>query len=65
MGRLLPWRIMEPVLEWVLLLAVGASALCMLALATMLVVGRYRMHRNRKTWERLSNLGEARSAAKR
>jgi len=65
MGRLLPWRIMEPVLEWVLLLAMGASGLCILALVTILVVGRYRMHRNRKTRGRLSNLSEAPSAAKR
>ena len=41
---------MEPlsVLEWVLLLAVGGCALCMLALATMFVVDRHRARRNRK-----------------
>ena len=35
-------------LEWILLLAVGASGLCILALMTMLIVARYRMHRKRK-----------------
>ena len=38
----------ESVLESILLLAVGASALCMLALVTILIVDRYRMHRKRK-----------------
>ena len=45
MGGPLSWRYMEPVLEWVLLLAVGASALCMLALATVMILDRYRLHR--------------------
>jgi hypothetical protein len=41
---------MEPrtLLEWILLLAVGASALCMFALTIMLAVTRYRIHRKRK-----------------
>ena len=39
---------MDSVLEWILLLAVGGSGLCMLALVTMLIVDRYRMHRKRK-----------------
>jgi len=65
MERLLPWRIMEPVLEWVLLLAMGASGLCILALVTVLAVGRYRMHRNRTARGRLGNFSEAPSAAKR
>ena len=41
---------MEPLslLEWVLLLAVGASGLCMLAFATVLIVDRYRVHLKRK-----------------
>jgi len=39
---------MQAVLEWILLLAVGASGLCILALATALIVARYRMHRKRK-----------------
>jgi hypothetical protein len=32
---------MEAVLEWVLLLAMGASGVCMLVLATILIVDRY------------------------
>jgi len=48
MGSFLFRPDMETVLEWVLLLAVGASALCILALVTMLIVTRYRMHRKRK-----------------
>ena len=32
---------MEAVLEWVLLLAVGAAGLCMLSLLTMMIVGKY------------------------
>ena len=39
---------MDGVLAWVILVAVGVSGLCILALATMLFVGRYRMHRRRK-----------------
>jgi len=38
----------EAPLEWILLLAIGASGLCMLALATLLIVGKYRMRRKRK-----------------
>ena len=48
MGSLLFRPEMEGPLEWVLLLAVAASGLCMMALAMMLVVSRYRMHRKRK-----------------
>jgi len=48
MGSFLFWPDMEPVLERVLLLAVGASGLCILTLMTMLIVDRYRMHRKRK-----------------
>ena len=41
---------MEPlsVLEWVLLLSVGASGVCMLALVAVLAVDRYRIHRKGK-----------------
>lgn len=38
------WRYMEPV-EWVLLFTVAASALCIVTLVIMLIVGWYRMHR--------------------
>ncbi len=38
------WRHMEP-LDWVLLLCVGASVLCILAFVTMVFVGRYRIPR--------------------
>jgi len=51
MGSSLLRPSMEAVLEWILLLAIGASGLCMLALVTMLIVGRYRMHRKRKDSE--------------
>jgi hypothetical protein len=44
-GSLWYW---ESVLEWVLVLAVGASGLCMLALGMTLVVTRYRMHKKRE-----------------
>ena len=36
---------MESILEWILLLAVVASALCMIALVTIVLVDRYRMYR--------------------
>ena len=38
------WRHMEP-LDWVLLLCVGGSVLCILAFVTMVFVGRYRIPR--------------------
>jgi hypothetical protein len=48
MGSLLLRPDMEAVLEWILLIASGAFGLCILALGTMLIVGRYRLHRKRK-----------------
>jgi len=39
---------MEAPLEWILVLAVGASALCMLALAMIFAVARYRARRKRE-----------------
>ena len=41
---------MEPLslLEWVLLLSVGASGVCMLALVVVPAVDRYRIHRKGK-----------------
>ncbi len=44
MAGLFSWRHMEP-LDWVLLLCVGASVLCILAFVTMVFVGRYRIPR--------------------
>ena len=38
-----------PLLEWVLMPAVAGGGLCMMALATMFVVDRHRMHRNRSS----------------
>jgi hypothetical protein len=57
MGSALFQPDMEAVLEWVLMLAVGASGLCMLGLATILIANRFRMYRQRKKpgafWEAL------------
>jgi hypothetical protein len=57
MGSALFQPDMEAVLEWVLMLAVGASGLCMLGLATILIANRFRMYRQRKRpgafWEAL------------
>jgi len=39
---------MEAPLEWILMLAVGASALCMLALAMIFALGKYRARRKRE-----------------
>ena len=47
MGSVLFRPDMEAV-EWILLLAVGASGLCISALVMMLLVSRWRMYRNRK-----------------
>jgi hypothetical protein len=52
------WRYMEPVLEWVLFLAVLASGLCMLALALMIFVGRYRARRQHKSREAVKQSAE-------
>jgi hypothetical protein len=48
---------MEAALEWVLLLALGGSGLCMLGLVTMLIVAKYRMHRNRMNSGELKQSG--------
>lgn len=45
MGSLLLQPEMEAPLEWVLLLAMGGSGLCMFALATMMIITRYRMRK--------------------